>query len=311
MPRRRALRAWLALLGVWITLQLLYILHLGPDPPPSDGHGRPDPVQGIAVVPAPASVDPVDVASDGGDKLGQDEESAPPEEDAPPPDTPMPPPLQGVGNDHKEEGSGGEAEDPEAAAKKLAHRVEYWVKASNFGKARALYAEFKRTYADTAASAQHSLRSAVKLLKVVGKSVPPKGGFGAVEWLKWAGAATCPDEDAWDGEGVVLLYFWELWCPHCRKAMPNIQAMFDRFAAHGLVVAGLTRMSKGTREKSIKAHLTKHHIRFPNGKEQGDFSKHFGVSGIPAAAVVRKGKVVWRGHPGNLKDKMLEGWLGQ
>jgi hypothetical protein len=37
----------------------------------------------------------------------------------------------------------------------------------------------------------------------------------------------------------------------------------------------------------------------------------FNVSGIPAAAIVKDGKIVWRGHPARLKpeniDKMLAG----
>ena len=44
-------------------------------------------------------------------------------------------------------------------------------------------------------------------------------------------------------------------------------------------------------------------------KESGDASKAFGVSGIPAAAVVKDGKVVWRGHPGRLTEQMIESWI--
>jgi hypothetical protein len=38
-------------------------------------------------------------------------------------------------------------------------------------------------------------------------------------------------------------------------------------------------------------------------------ASHFGVSGIPAAAVVKGGKVVWRGHPARLSEQMLKDWL--
>ena len=37
-------------------------------------------------------------------------------------------------------------------------------------------------------------------------------------------------------------------------------------------------------------------------------SQHFNVSGIPAAAVVKDGKIVWRGHPARLTDEMIQGW---
>jgi hypothetical protein len=38
-------------------------------------------------------------------------------------------------------------------------------------------------------------------------------------------------------------------------------------------------------------------------------SDYFAVSGIPAAAVIKDGKVVWRGHPGRLTDDMINAWL--
>ena len=40
-------------------------------------------------------------------------------------------------------------------------------------------------------------------------------------------------------------------------------------------------------------------------KEGGDVSKEFAVSGIPAAAIVKDGEIVWRGHPGRLDDDLI------
>lgn len=38
-------------------------------------------------------------------------------------------------------------------------------------------------------------------------------------------------------------------------------------------------------------------------------SAYFGVSGIPAVAVIKAGKVVWRGHPARISLEMLENWV--
>jgi hypothetical protein len=38
-------------------------------------------------------------------------------------------------------------------------------------------------------------------------------------------------------------------------------------------------------------------------------STYFGVRGIPAAAVVKDGQIVWRGHPARITEDMLKGWL--
>ena len=36
----------------------------------------------------------------------------------------------------------------------------------------------------------------------------------------------------------------------------------------------------------------------------------FNVTGIPAAALVKEGKVIWRGHPGRLDDATIDKLIG-
>ncbi|MFT7518621.1 MAG: hypothetical protein ACI9MC_000753, partial [Kiritimatiellia bacterium] len=52
-----------------------------------------------------------------------------------------------------------------------------------------------------------------------------------------------------------------------------------------------------------------HGVTFPIGKDGGELTKFYAVSGVPAAAVVKDGVVVWRGHPAKLDATMIEGWL--
>jgi len=39
---------------------------------------------------------------------------------------------------------------------------------------------------------------------------------------------------------VVLINFWATWCPPCRKEIPDLQALHERFESKGLVIVGIS-----------------------------------------------------------------------
>jgi peroxiredoxin len=39
---------------------------------------------------------------------------------------------------------------------------------------------------------------------------------------------------------VVLINFWATWCPPCRKEMPDLETLYERFRAKGFVVLGIS-----------------------------------------------------------------------
>lgn len=73
---------------------------------------------------------------------------------------------------------------------------------------------------------------------------------------------------------------------------------------------GLTKVNRSATEEKVEEFISTHKLTFPVAKEtDGKISRHFGVQGVPAAAVVKNGKVIWRGHPARISDKMLDKWL--
>ena len=124
-------------------------------------------------------------------------------------------------------------------------------------------------------------------------------------------------EQWFQGEGEVdissgqatLLVFWEKWCPHCRREMPKLQATYEQFNSQGLQVIGLTKLSRNTAPDEISAFIDEQNVSYPIAKEDGSISEYFNVAGVPAAAVVKDGQIVWRGHPARLTDTMIQSWL--
>jgi len=89
---------------------------------------------------------------------------------------------------------------------------------------------------------------------------------------------------------VVLVNFWATWCPPCRKEMPDIQALYDRFKSKGLVVLAI---SDEDAETKVKPFIAEKGYSFPilidEGRKVNDLYK---VDGIPKTFIYdRKGRL--------------------
>lgn len=194
------------------------------------------------------------------------------------------------------------AADPaaEAAAKELYEKISDQVSKGQMDDAKKNMQELTTKYASTTMAKR--ARKLAAELEVVGKAVPSG----------WAGNL----EKYYQGEGNVdlssgttLVVFWEVWCPHCRREVPELKATYEKFQGKGLGVVGLTKITRSATEEKVVEFMKEQQVNYPVAKEDGKLSKEFNVSGIPAAAVVKDGKIIWRGHPARLNDDLLSGWL--
>ncbi len=195
-------------------------------------------------------------------------------------------------------GKGQPAADPnEQVASELLKQASIASEAMKYDEAKAKVAELKAKYPNT-----RSARAATRLedeLKVIGKDA---GAFEVEKWYQGGGdlASSTP----------TLVVFWEVWCPHCKREVPKLQATHEKYAGK-MNVVGLTKQTKNITDDQVAAFVKDNGVKYPIGKEQGDaMSKHFGIRGIPAAALVKDGKVVWRGHPSRLNDDMIGKLIG-
>lgn len=173
--------------------------------------------------------------------------------------------------------------------------------AEDFPRAERLYQQLVNDFPKDRLS--KNARSNLSALKLLGKPAP------ALELNEWVGddLGTLADMKG----SPVLLVFWATWCPHCRKAMPKIEnEVWQKYRDQGLKVVGVTKNSRGQTTDKVKEYLGENGYTLPVAIDPGGTSRNYGVSGIPAAALVDKnGNVVFRNHPAQVTSELIEKYL--
>lgn len=94
---------------------------------------------------------------------------------------------------------------------------------------------------------------------------------------------------------VVLLNVWATWCPPCRKEIPELQALHERYADGGLRVVGVSVDAAGT-DGLVRRFADEFHVTYDVLRDPADRATAvFGFQGIPGTVLIdRQGTVRWR-----------------
>ena len=89
---------------------------------------------------------------------------------------------------------------------------------------------------------------------------------------------------------VVLVNFWATWCPPCRKEMPDLEALYNRFRGEGLVVLAIS----DEEEAKVRPFINTRKYTYPILLDPADtVNKRFLIQGIPKSLVYdRTGRLV-------------------
>ena len=103
---------------------------------------------------------------------------------------------------------------------------------------------------------------------------------------------------------VVLLNFWATWCPPCRKEMPDLETLNQRFGPKGLVILGISDEDAATVSAFIAQHQVTYPILLDPGRKVND---QFQIEGIPKTFIYnRDGKIVSQSIDMRTQKQFLE-----
>ena len=109
-----------------------------------------------------------------------------------------------------------------------------------------------------------------------------------------------------DRDKVYVVEFWATWCGPCKTSIPHLGRLQKRLADRGVKVVGISREDKATVQPYVDGNAAMSYSVGVDdaGKTSAVWMK--GVSGIPHAFVVAKGKIAWKGHPMAGMDRVVE-----
>jgi peroxiredoxin len=103
---------------------------------------------------------------------------------------------------------------------------------------------------------------------------------------------------------VVLVNFWATWCPPCRKEMPDLNALYQRFKDQGFVILAIS----DEEADKVRPFIAERKISYPVMLDPGrKVNELFQVEGIPKSFVYdREGKLVAQSIDMRTQKQFLE-----
>jgi peroxiredoxin len=93
------------------------------------------------------------------------------------------------------------------------------------------------------------------------------------------------------GNKVVLVNVWATWCTECRRELPTVQELYEKFGGDDFEVLAVSIDAAGA--KAIVPFMKKYGLKFPALQDKtGSIQLLYGTTGVPETFIIDKhGKV--------------------
>jgi peroxiredoxin len=90
---------------------------------------------------------------------------------------------------------------------------------------------------------------------------------------------------------VVLVNVWATWCPPCRKEMPSMQKLYDKFKGENFEILAVSIDSQG--REAVAPLMQKMNLTFPALLDPGETIRPlYGITGVPESFIIDKNGVL-------------------
>jgi peroxiredoxin len=91
---------------------------------------------------------------------------------------------------------------------------------------------------------------------------------------------------------VVFLNIWATWCPPCRKEMPTMETLYQKFKDTDFVMLAISQDAEGS--KTVVPYLQEGNFTFPVLLDtSAEMGRKYGVTGFPETFIIdREGRIV-------------------
>ncbi|HPG39770.1 MAG TPA: TlpA disulfide reductase family protein [bacterium] len=104
---------------------------------------------------------------------------------------------------------------------------------------------------------------------------------------------------------VLLLDFWDTWCPPCKAEIPHFIELYSQYQGEGLEILGVAFGREGT--EALTSFIAEYQINYPNALANEEIVNGFGdITSIPTTFLIDRNGNIYKKYVGYQDKSVFE-----